>query len=276
MSDTSRRTGSGVQDRAERWQPRIAALVTALVHLLLVLLAMLAPPITTSSPEGGDAGSRMAVTYIDESLQVPPPPVQPPTPRKTPPRKPRKNAPAPSRVRTTLVVQADEPVPADTSDVSQPPGEPPATPPEVPRDPARRPQQRWGQPPGLLPQDLAPENAGMARSTAIDRGRRHDAPTSGGGLEVGGYQVYYDLLDEARLRAWREQGMTELFLPLPGTRRLMVCPLEIALHRDSGACRLVEPDSPELQSIGDARDVITMQRIYRLGEMLWSGPGSYR
>jgi hypothetical protein len=29
-----------------------------------------------------------------------------------------------------MVVQADEPVPDDTSDVSQPPGEPPATPPE--------------------------------------------------------------------------------------------------------------------------------------------------
>lgn len=95
-------------------------------------------------------------------------------------------------------------------------------------------------------------------------------------MEVGGYQVYYDLLDEARLRAWRDQGMTELFLPLPGTRRLMVCPLEVALRRESSACRLVEPDAPELKNIGDARDVITMQRVYRLGEVLWSGPGAYR
>lgn len=277
MSKASRRTGPGADDLAERWQPRIAALVTALVHLLLVLLVMLAPPITTSSPQGGAAGSRMAVTYIDESLQVPPPPVQPPTPRKTPPRKPRKAAPSPSRVRTTLVVQADAPVPPDASDSpQQQPNEPPSAPPEVPREITRRPQQRWGQPPGMLPQDLAPVNAGMARSTAVDSGRRTDAATSGGGLEVGGYQVYYDLLDEARLRTWREQGMTELFLPLPGTRRLMVCPLEIALHRDSGACRLVEPDSPELKTIGDARDVLTMQRIYRLGEVLWRGPGAYR
>jgi hypothetical protein len=70
--------------------------------------------------------------------------------------------------------------------------------------------------------------------------------------------------------------MTELFLPLPGTRRYMVCPLEIALRRDSGECRLVEPDAPELEAIGDARDVITMQRVYKLGEVLWSGPGAYR
>ena len=83
-------------------------------------------------------------------------------------------------------------------------------------------------------------------------------------------------VDENRLRAWRDQGMTELFLPLPGTRRLMVCPLDIALRRDSGECRLVEPDDPGLKAIGDARDVITMQRIYRLGEVLWRGPGSYR
>src|SRR3546814_13278926 len=81
---------------------------------------------------------------------------------------------------------------------------------------------------------------------------------------------------ETRLRAWRDQGMTELFLPLPGTRRLMVCPLEIPLHRDSGACRMVEPDDPELEAIGDARDVLTMPRVYSLGEVLRRGPGAQR
>jgi hypothetical protein len=39
---------------------------------------------------------------------------------------------------------------------------------------------------------------------------------------------------------------------------------------------MVEPDAPELEAIGDARDVITMQRIYKLGDVLWRGPGAYR
>lgn len=95
-------------------------------------------------------------------------------------------------------------------------------------------------------------------------------------MEVGSYQVYYDLRSEPRLRAWREQGMTELFLPLPGTQRYMVCPLETALRRESGPCRLLEPDSPELEKIGDAREVIDMQKVYRRGELVWSGPGPYR
>jgi hypothetical protein len=95
-------------------------------------------------------------------------------------------------------------------------------------------------------------------------------------MEVDGYQVYYDLVSEIRVRAWRDQGMTEVFLPLPGSRRLMVCPLEIVLNRDSGECRLVEPDAPELTAIGDARDVVHMMRVYRLGEVVWRGPGPYR
>jgi hypothetical protein len=128
----------------------------------------------------------------------------------------------------------------------------------------------------MLPEDLAPENAGLARSAAIDTGRRNDASTGAPSMEVGGYQVYYDQRSETRLRAWRDQGMTEIFLPLPGTRRYMVCPLETALKRESGPCRLLEPDSPELKTIGDAREVINMQKVYRLGEEVWSGPGPYR
>ena len=288
MSKASRRTGSGAQDRAARSQPWIAALLTALLHLLLLLLVMLAPPINMTEPQGGDAGGRMAVTYIDESLNVPPPAHTTPTPRKAPPRKPRKTAPAARRIQTTPVPQADDPEPLRVVDIAdspttspatespQPPGEPASAPPDAPKVPMKRPDKVWGQPPGMLPQDLAPVNAGPARSRAVNRGRNNDAPSSGTSMEVGGYQVYYDLLNETRLRAWRDQGMTELFLPLPGTRRLMVCPLEIALHRDSGDCRLVEPDAPELEAIGDARDVIVMQRVYKLGEVLWSGPGAYR
>jgi hypothetical protein len=229
-----------------------------------------------TDPQGGAAGSTMEVVYIDDTLQ-PPSPAQSPSTRPTPPRKPRKAAPA-RRVQTTPVPRADVPEPrvVDVPDSATIPAatESPA-PPDVPEVPMKRPDHAWGQPPGMLPEDLAPVNAGRARSRAVNRGNG-DAPSSGASMEVGGYQVYYDLLDEIRLRAWREQGMTELFLPLPGTRRLMVCPLAIALHRDSGACRLVEPDAPELEAIGDARDVITMERVYRLGEVLWRGPGPYR
>jgi hypothetical protein len=128
----------------------------------------------------------------------------------------------------------------------------------------------------MLSEDLAPENAGLARSRSIDRGRRNDASNAQPSMEVGGYQVYYDLLSEARLRAWRDQGMTEIFLPLPGTRRYMICPLETALRRESGPCRLLEPDDPELANIGDAREGINMQKVYRQGEEVWSGPGPYR
>jgi hypothetical protein len=284
MSKASRRTGSGAPDRAARLRPWIAALLTALLHLLMLLLVMLAPPpITMTDPQGGAAGSTMEVVYIDDTLQ-PPPPAQAPGARPAPPRK---AAPAARRIQATPVPRADDPEPPRVVDVpdtattppateSPPtPGEPAATPPDAPQVTMKRPDHAWGQPPGMLPEDLAPVNAGPARSRAATRGNR-DAPSSGTSMEVGGYQVYYDLLNETRLRAWRERGMTELFLPLPGTRRLMVCPLDIALHRDSGACRLVEPDAPELDAIGDARDVITMERVYRLGEVLWRGPGPYR
>ncbi|MDN5781089.1 MAG: type II toxin-antitoxin system RelE/ParE family toxin [Luteimonas sp.] len=287
MSKLSRRTGAAAEDQAERWRPRIAALLTALLHLLLLLLVMLSPPITMTQPQGGDAGSRMEVTYIDQTLE-PPPPVQEPAPRKAPARKPRKAAPAASRVQTTPVAQADDPeslrvvdIPdnpttAPATELPQPPDEPASAPPDAPKVPRKRPDLAWGQPPGMLPQASAPVNAGPARSRAANRGRNHDAPTSGTSMEVGGYQVYYGLVDETRLRAWRDQGMTELFIPLPGTRRYMVCPLEVALRRESSECRMVEPDAPELKAIGDARDVITMERLYRLGEVLWRGPGAYR
>ena len=124
--------------------------------------------------------------------------------------------------------------------------------------------------------DLPPANAGPARSAAVHRGRGNAAGSNGNSLELDGYQVYYDLLSETRLRAWRDRGITELFLPLPGTRRLMVCPLEIALRRGSGACRAVEPDDPGLATIADAREAILMERVYRMGEVVWDGPGAYR
>ena len=94
-------------------------------------------------------------------------------------------------------------------------------------------------------------------------------------MQVGGYQIIYDLLAEQRLRTWMEHGLKELSIPLPGTRYLMVCPAEVALRRASSKCRLLDPDDPELADIRDARQVITVMYVYHRGEMVWRGPGPY-
>jgi hypothetical protein len=251
----------------ERRQHWIAVLSSALLHLLFLFLMMLSDPVAVTAPQGAAAGSRVVVDFIGET---------PPPPR----TKPAKKRPPASRVQTTLVEHADDPVPpivvdaATQDDAPVPVETPPPPPTPTPQAPRRRPHV-WGQPPGMLPQDVAPVNAGPANSSATSRGRGN-ASSAAPSMEVDGYQVYYDLISETRLRAWRDQGMTELFLPLPGTRRYMICPLETALRRESGPCRLLEPDSPELKDIGDAREAINMQRVYRQGEIVWDGPGAYR
>ncbi|MEZ0472502.1 type II toxin-antitoxin system RelE/ParE family toxin [Luteimonas salinilitoris] len=264
-------------------QPWIAALGSALLHLLLLLIAMLSPPITMTTPQGDAAGgSRVEVNFIGES---PPQPTQaPPAPAAA--SEPAGASPAASRIESAPVTHADDPLPADaaaTSDASTASRIPrPMQRPDVPAPAASAPpttQRRsrtWGQPPGMLVEDLAPVNAGPARSPAVERGRRYNASASEPNLEVGGYQVVYDLRSETRLRTWRDQGMTELFLPLPGTRQYMVCPLETALKRESGPCRLLEPNDPEMANIGDAREVITVQQVYRRGDLVWRGPRPYR
>src|SRR5690606_17128708 len=139
-----------------------------------------------------------------------------------------------------------------------------------------RQQHAWGQPPGMLREHHAAVNAGTAPSAAIDRGRRYRPSQGESDLEAGGFQVIYELVAETRLREWRDAGMTELYIPLPGERRHMVCPLETALRRGSGPCRLLHPDDPEMAAIGDAREVMTMHQVYRRGEMVWRGRGPYR
>jgi hypothetical protein len=289
MSHASRQADAAARTRSERLPRWAAATLTVLLHVVLVLLALLSRPVTVATQQGSTAGSNLDVTYIEPvatPLPSPPPPARPPAPA-TPPKA------SPSRLRTTLVTEADDPVPPDAPatpdspapsrrDAQVPPADPvePAprqaqAPPERPSPSARDPRLR-GRPPGMRLEDLAPANAGPARSAAVHRGRGNAAGTDGASLELDGYQVYYELLSETRLRAWRDQGITELFLPLPGTRRLMVCPLEIALRRGSGACRAVEPDDPDLATIGDAREAILMQRVYRMGEVVWNGPGAYR
>lgn len=270
MSKASSPADARAESRVERLQHWTAVLFSTLLHLLFLLLAMLSPPITMTPPQGTAAGGRMVVDFIGVA---PPQPTQAPPISKPATSKPAAKSPAASRIQSTPVVRAEDPVPPDApDDAAQDQAQAPAAPPPTPR---RRPHV-WGQPPGMLQENFAPENAGLARSPAIDRGRRNDASAAQASLEVGGYQVYYDQRSEARLRAWRDQGMTEIFLPLPGTRQYMICPLETALRRESGPCRLLEPDSPELETIGDAREVINMQRVYRQGEVVWRGPGPYR
>lgn len=286
MSDPSRRPHAGAPDRADGARRWTGAVLTVLVHLLLLLLVLLSPPITVTDPQGSDAGGRMEVTYIDRNLDPPPTTVAPPKPKPSPAARP-KAAPKATRVQTTPVPDAVDPVPPDAPDPADTPTPSPPDPPVEPDPrqtetppasppPMRRSNPLYGQPPGMRMEDLAPVNAGPARSPGTTRGRSNNTATAGADMEVDGYQVYYELVSENRLRGWRDAGMTELFLPLPGTRRMMVCPLEVALRRGSGKCRMVEPDSPELSAIGDARQVITMQRVYKLGEVVWDGPGAYR
>ena len=271
MSSASSTADPTAEARIERLQHWFAVLFSALLHLLLLLIALWSSPVTMTTPQGSAGGSRMAVEFMGAT---PPQPTQgPPTPAK-PASETTKKAPPKSRVQSTPTPTADNPVPPEDQDDAEQ-GQvqaPAATSPQLPQ----RRSRTWGQPPGMIQENLAPENAGLARSAATDRGRSNDASSATPSMEVDGYQVYYDLRSETRLRNWRDQGMTELFMPLPGTRRYMVCPLETALRRESGPCRLLEPDSPELAKIGDAREAINMQKVYRLGEEVWSGPGAYK
>ncbi|KLI99275.1 hypothetical protein [Luteimonas sp. FCS-9] len=291
MSPASRRAHAGNASRIERLQPWIAALASALLHVLAVLLLLASQPVPVTTPQGASSGSRMVVDFVGipppQAVEAPPSPPPPSRPSAAP-------APASSRLQTTRVERAetalpetrapaDVPVEAPIPDpapsppqASSPPTPAPAQAPAAsPPSPPRR-DHTWGQPPGMLPTETAPVNAGMTRSPTAGRTRGRDADAEHPSLEVGGYQVYYDLRSETRLQAWRDAGMTGVFLPLPGTRKLMVCPLETALRRDSGPCRLLDPEDPAMAEIGDAREVINMQQVYRRGEPVWRGPGPYR
>lgn len=266
-------------DRTERAQRWAAALLTVLLHVLLVLFLMSPPtPITMTTPQGQAGGSVMEVTLIDESLSQPPPAPEP-MHRKAVYHKKPKTSRAIAHIPSTPVVQSAIPMPPKVADTSNTPTVPPAAepePPDAPRDTAQRPSNEWRPPPVVRLDDNARANAALAAKLGRNRGRSNNAAPVGTNMGVDGFHVYYDLIDENRLLAWRKQGITELFLPLPGTWRLMVCPLEVALRRGSGECRMVEMDSPELKSIGDALEVIDIQQVYHLGDKVWSGPGEYR
>lgn len=271
----------GPRDRTERVHRGMAALVSVLLHALLLVVLMRDPPITPATQQAEAGSSGMRVTLLDQTL--PPSPAEPEPPHKRArPKKPK--APrAITRPPPTPVEEATVPMPAEVADTADPADALPDTarePAEAPRDPAQvaRPPHVWGQPPGATAPDAnALASAALAARLGSHRGQGNNAPPPvGPDMGVDGFQVFYDLANETRLRAWRAQGMTELFLPMPGSLRLMVCPLEVALRRGSSKCRMVDRDSPELAVIGDARDVINIQRVYQLGDLVWSGPGPYR
>jgi len=213
------------------------------------------------------------VQYIGDSRSATPPPPSPPPVRPPTPNPPAATAARQTPPPTTRRADAEAVLPPerDPTQKQAPPSAAQAAP------PAERHPERWtGRPPGMIEEDLAPENTGQARGPAVNTGTQHDITVAEPSMEAGGYQVYYDLRNEMQVRAWKAQGMTELFLPLPGTKRYMVCSLQTALNRASGKCRLLEPDSPELANIGDMRKVLTIQDVYRRGERVWSGPGAYR
>lgn len=304
MSNAANRMAIWAEPRIERLQPWIAALFSALLHLLLLFVLLHASPPVVSTPQSAAGGSRVRVDFIGEprESEQPTPAPQSPPPTRAP--RPVQPPPSASRVRSTLVDRADHPVPPDTTSLSnapttlrtpspvRPPSEPQPPSPDSRNDSAqsraqtpttrppptarRRPETWTGRPPGLIEEDAAPENTGLANSPAIRNGRGRDIAAAGPSMELGGYLVYYEVLSEDRLRAWAKQGMKELSIPLPGTRYYMICPLEIALKRGSGKCRALDPDSPEMQGIGDAREAVTMLQVYKQGELVWRGPGPYK
>lgn len=289
MSKAFRRPEGRPPSRAERLQPWCAAFVSAVLHVLFAYLLLTSQPIVFKTPQGSSAGSPMAVEYIGIT---PPQPVTAPTPSPPPQTPPTQAAPVTSRVQTTRVDEPAEPLPPDEAapveslaEIRPPRPAPPAapTPPQPvqsqaaasPPDAQRR-SRVWGQPPGMLPEATAPVNAGRERTARIGQGRGRDSTSDQPSLEVGGYQVVYDTTSETRLREWRDEGVTELFIPLPGTRDYMVCPLETALRRESSDCRMLAPEDPEMAKVRDAREVIGFHRVYRRGEVVWRGPGPYR
>lgn len=283
--------------RGERPQRLLAALISALLHVLMLLLLLHASRVVMKTASGAPGGSRMRVDFLGQPTpaeheeRIPLTTTPQPQPRKPIPRHRRAST---TPVQSTLVTRAEQPLPPPEPQLSPPAPPTPSTPalPPVaspgPRSPnprsaavpaddvPRRPETWTGRPPGMLERDTAPENTGPAARSAVSQGYGRASDTAGPGLEAGGYLVYYDLRSETLLREWKARGMTEVFFLLPGTDQRMICPLEVALRRGSGECRLLPPDSPELKTIGDAREVITMMDVYHRGERVWQGPGAYR
>jgi hypothetical protein len=293
MSSAPHAAAPRARSWGERLEPWVAVLISALLHLLMLLLLLLADPPTMSAPQGAASGGRTRVDFIGATRQPVHPVKTPPRPQPKHTPKPAKRRQATSQVQSTLVAQSDDPVPPTDPTAAagseRTPDNQPATPQtddaqaqQQAQAAASEPEptqlrQTWtGRPPGAIDQDLGPNESGMVRDGGGRGGRAGDPSDAGPSMELGGYLVYYDLSSETLLRAWMDQGMKEFFILLPGTEYRMACQLQIALKRGSGKCRALPPDSPELKAIGDARQVITMLRVYKQGELVWRGPGFYK
>lgn len=268
----------------KRHERSIASLVSLLVHVLFLAALLYSSKLTLSQPESSSAGgARVKVDFLGDPTDATPNPPVPPTGAQNPSERPKPLKPlvttrVTSPVDATRVTEADNPVapdetqpqpPASQQAIAPPQDRPPSSP------PAWRRSAQWGQPPGMLAQDTAPENYGPTVGTGQRQGN-NQGNAAAPSMEVDGHQIYYDLRNELRVAEWQAQGMKEVSFPLPGRRELMVCALEIVATRGSGGCRLMQPGDPDLATIGDARDVVTVMRIYRRGELIWNGPGVYR
>ena len=285
MSGAGTRAGGRIQSRLERWHPWLAALCSALLHLLFLLLLLWSAKTVLAPSQSGGGGARVKVDFIGEASKPSPLPPKPPS-HAAPSKHQRPHKP----VQTTLVAQSNDPEPPDAPVDAMADPAPPAPPSRDEADAQRQAQApaadpptptprrspTWGQPPGMLPRETAPDNRGAGSGASYDQNyvRGPGGPESNVG--VGGYQIYYEAFGEARLRNWRDQGMSEVSFPLPGIREYMVCPLEIVLRHGSGGCRLLSPYDPQMKQIGDAREVVSVVRVYHLGELVWRGPGPYR
>lgn len=265
----------------ERWLPWTSACLSVLLHALLLLVLLDARQPVLTPPQGASSGGRVRVDFIGEPAQVEQP--APVRQRPAPVQVPQATAPARERVEPLKPVpealyiappDAPQPEPADRQ---EPPADSAARAPAAssPAPAQRRPETWTGRPPGLIEEDVV-TGAGRSPGPVNRDGDFRDTSAGAPNMEVGGYQIVYELLGEARLREWMAQGMTELSIPLPGVRERMVCPAEVALRRGSGKCRLLDPDSPQMQAIGDARQVVAVMAVYRYGELIWRGPGPYR
>ncbi|WP_448666792.1 hypothetical protein [Pseudoxanthomonas mexicana] len=187
-------------DREDRYIKRnersIASLVSLLVHLLFVLALLYSSKLELAQTESSSSGgARVKVDFLGDTTQDDTQPPVPPTGAKTPrerpkPLKPLVTTPVTSPVDTTRVTEAENPVapdetqpqpPASQQAIAPPQNRPPSSP------PAWRRSAQWGQPPGMLAQDTAPDNYGRTVGTGLRQGNNQgNAATPS--MEVDGHQ----------------------------------------------------------------------------------------
>lgn len=283
MTNTPHHSTEGNRSELERWPSWLGMVTSVVVHGLILLILLHAAKTRIAPPQGGGmGGARVPVQFIGQPAQGEKRPVTPnirrqPTEQSSRQR-PSKKAPP---IQATRVTKAENPLMMEKDPFRIPEiddgasrqrlAQPPVGAPNAPRATAPT-----GQAPGLPSRETAETNNSPARGETRGKTQGPPAPGSEPRMDVDGHQIYYDVRNENWLLDWQDQGMTELYFPLPGRKDFMVCPLEIVARRSSGGCRLVQPDDPELPKIGDARKVVHVVRVYRRGELIWQGPGAYR